>query len=122
MSLKDVIKDARLKRNLKQEDAAKLAKVTVQTYSKWENGKTEPKASQVALISEALGISTNAICNGKESNKMEMMEFIRKVSRLSKGVSDFDLSMAIWESIDNDEYFLKTLKNYSEIPEEALED
>jgi transcriptional regulator with XRE-family HTH domain len=45
--LNNVIKEARLERNLKQEDVAAYVGVTVQTYSKWENGKTEPKASQV---------------------------------------------------------------------------
>jgi transcriptional regulator with XRE-family HTH domain len=120
MALKDVIKDARLKKNLKQEEAAKLAGVTVQTYSKWENGKTEPKASQVAVISKALSVSTNAICNGKESQKLDMMEFMRLVSKLSQGVSDFEQQMAIWESIDDDYKYIDTLSYYSPIPLETL--
>ncbi|WP_445947067.1 helix-turn-helix transcriptional regulator, partial [Shewanella sp.] len=45
--LKDVLKEARHRRGLKQEDVAKLVKVAKQTYLKWENGTTEPKASQV---------------------------------------------------------------------------
>ena len=56
MTLKDVIKEARSKRSLKQEETAELVGVTVQTYSKWENGKTEPKASQVARLSKILGV------------------------------------------------------------------
>ncbi|WP_416308572.1 helix-turn-helix transcriptional regulator [Neptunicella sp. SCSIO 80796] len=65
MALKDVIKDARLKQNLKQEDAAEAVGVTVQTYSKWENGKTEPKASQIVKIAKTLNISIKEICTGE---------------------------------------------------------
>jgi len=121
MALKDVIKDARLKRNLKQDEAAKLVGVTVQTYSKWENGKTEPKASQVAIISKSLGVSTDAICNGEVSENLEPMEFMRAYSKYSQGVSPFDETMAIWEHLDDNKAFLNTLKNYSEFPEEVLE-
>ena len=57
MALSDVIKQSRIRKDLKQEDAAQLLKVTVQTYSKWENGITEPKASQVAELSDILNVS-----------------------------------------------------------------
>lgn len=121
MALKDVIKDARLKKNLKQEEAAKLAGVTVQTYSKWENGKTEPKASQVAIISKVLKVSTDAICNGEENRKLNPMEFMRAYSKYSQGVSRFDETMSIWEHIQDDEEFFNTLKSYSEFPDDILE-
>jgi len=120
MALNEVIKKARLKRNLKQEDAAKLVGVTVQTYSKWENGKTEPKASQIAKMSKILAISTNEICNGQESKKLELIDFMKIISEISKGVSDFELKMAIWESIDNDTVFIENLRNYNKTPEVYL--
>jgi len=120
MALNDVIKDARLKRNLKQEKAAKSVGVTVQTYSKWENGKTEPKASQVADLSRILGISTSEICDGFKSEKLELIEFMRKVSEISKSVNDFDLKLAIWESIDNDHMFLENLRKYRHVPERQI--
>lgn len=115
MALKDVIKEARLKEKLKQEEAAELVGVTVQTYSKWENGKTEPKASQVAKLSEILGISTAAICKGEMSQKMDPMEFMRAYSKLAKDVSDFDAIMAVWGTIDDDKEFLKGLQGYAEM-------
>jgi transcriptional regulator with XRE-family HTH domain len=114
MALHDVIKEARLKRNLKQEDAAKMVGVTVQTYGKWESGKTEPKASQAALLSEILKISTNSICNGKEDEKMDMVEFIRKASNLSHNVSGFDLTMTVWECINNDHKYLNMLQELND--------
>ncbi|MBF4333402.1 XRE family transcriptional regulator, partial [Vibrio anguillarum] len=43
----DVLKEARIKINLSQSDMASKVGVTKQTYMKWENNITEPKASQV---------------------------------------------------------------------------
>mgnify|MGYP001021545177 CR=1 FL=1 len=53
MSLGEVIKNARLRKNIKQAEIAKEIGVTVQTYIKWEANETEPKASQVAKLSKA---------------------------------------------------------------------
>ena len=114
MALKDVIKEARLKKNLKQEDAAELASVTVQTYSKWENGQPELKASQVAVLSKILEVSTNAICYGKENRKMEAIEFMRTISKLAKHITEFDIKMAVWKCIDDDYQYIDTLKSYSD--------
>jgi len=113
MALKDIIKEARLKQRLKQDEAAKMLKVTVQTYSKWENGKTEPKASQVAKLSEILCISTQSICYGKESKKIEFMDFMRLVSS-QEHVHDVQLYLAIWETIDDDYQFIEHLKHYTQ--------
>ena len=110
MALNDVIRDARIRNNLKQEDAALLMNVTVQTYSKWENGVTEPKASQVALLSEILNVSTQMICCGKESKKLDMVDFIRTVSKHAKDLSEFEIMEAIWHHIDDDSVFIDALK------------
>ncbi len=120
MALNDVIRNARLKKNLKQEDAAKQVSVTVQTYSKWENGKTEPKASQIAKLSEILNISTDEICKGEKNSKLELIEFMKMVSEISRSTSDFELNMAIWESIDDDFTFINNLRNYSSSPDRYL--
>ena len=120
MALNNAIKNARLKKNLKQEDAAKLVGVTVQTYSKWENGKTEPKASQIAKLSSILSVSTNDICYGERSEKLELIEFMKMVSEISRDISDFELKMAIWESIENDYTFINNLRNHSKFPDRYL--
>jgi len=120
MALNDVIKNARLKQNLKQEDTAKSMGVTVQTYGKWEKGKTEPKASQIAKLSKILGVSTHEICMGEKSQKLELIEFMKMVSEISRGTSDFELKMAIWESIDDDYRFINNLRNHSSIPDRYL--
>lgn len=110
MALSDVIKQARIRKDIKQEDAALLMDVTVQTYSKWENGITEPKASQVAQLSEILNVSTQMICCGKESEKLEMVDFIRAVSKQAKGLSQFEIIETIWHNIEDDSKFIEALK------------
>lgn len=122
MALKDVIKETRIKKNLKQEEAAKMIGVTVQTYSKWENGKTEPKASQVAKLSKILGISTHSICFGRNSRKLEFMSFMRMISEQSNMLSDFELNHVIWNTIEDDFEFFENLDKYNEKEEESLND
>lgn len=110
MALSDVIREARIRNNLKQEDAALLMDVTVQTYSKWENGITEPKASQVAQLSDILNVSTQMICCGKEHEKLDMVDFIRTVSKHTKTLSEFEMIETIWRNIEDDSTFIEALK------------
>ncbi len=110
MALSDVIREARIRNNLKQEDAAQLMDVTVQTYSKWENGITEPKASQVAQLSDILNVSTQMICCGEESHKLDMVDFIRVVSKQAKDLSEFEMIETIWHNIADDSTFIAALQ------------
>ena len=112
--LKNVIKEARIRRNLKQEEVAESVNVTVQTYSKWENGKTEPKASQVSKLSEVLNISEKEICNGKLSTHYELEAFMREISNISRGTDGFNQLIATWNSCDHTE-FLRNLKEQCEL-------
>jgi len=121
MALNDVIKQARIRRDLKQEDAAALLDVTVQTYSKWENGITEPKASQVAQLSEILNVSTDMICSGKQPEKLDKLDFIRAVSSHIKDRSEFELVETIWQHIEDDSQFIAALDAFdSEQQYEAI--
>jgi transcriptional regulator with XRE-family HTH domain len=110
MALSDVIREARIRNNLKQEDTALLMNVTVQTYSKWENGITEPKASQVAQLSDILNVSTQMICCGQQSEKLDIVDFIRVVSKQAKDLSEFEMIETIWHNIDDDTIFIEALK------------
>ncbi|EHM50222.1 helix-turn-helix transcriptional regulator [Cardiobacterium valvarum] len=110
MSLGEVIKNARLRKNIKQAEIAKEIGVTVQTYIKWEANETEPKASQVAKLSKALGLSANAICSGEESQKMDLPAFMRVFSKIQQHASEFELALSIWEAIESDETFIKSIR------------
>tara|TARA_R110002050_G_scaffold1244_5_gene8809 strand:+ start:108348 stop:108737 length:390 start_codon:yes stop_codon:yes gene_type:complete len=111
MALSDVIREARIRRNLKQDDTALLLDVTVQTYSKWENGITEPKASQVAQLSEVLNVPMQLICSGQQAEKLAILDFVRAVSKHTKALSEFEMIEAIWQNIDDDARFIDTLKS-----------
>ena len=116
MALQDVIKDARLKRNLKQEEAAKAVGVTVQTYSKWENGKTEPKASQVSKLATILGLSEREICSGELNKRFSLEDFIDYSDAMRKNNSPNTVQEAVmlWRFLDNHEGYLKALEKVYE--------
>lgn len=111
MSTSSVIKEQRIKKNLKQEDVAKAVGVTVQTYSKWENGKTEPKASQVKLLSDAIGLSEREICRGKMNQRYSLEEFIDEVGYYSANKVDMEMTMILWRNTDDHERFIKAIES-----------
>lgn len=113
--LKDVLREARTKKGLKQEEVAELVKVAKQTYLKWENGATEPKASQILNLSKVLDVTPNEICEGKLYHRYPLDEFIIKQSIIGKP-REIE-TLRIWENIaDHDAYFasLEQTERYSE--------
>lgn len=115
--LNNVIREARTERNLKQEDVAAYVGVTIQTYSKWENGKTEPKASQVAKLSEILKITERDICLGKKSTKYSLEEFLLKIDKFGGGSA---LMIATYNCSNHDELF-KDLQTHEHLNAESKE-
>ncbi len=59
------IRSIREEKSLNQIDVAELAKVTLQTYQKWESGKTEPKATQIEMLAKGLGVPIEALFQDK---------------------------------------------------------
>lgn len=105
--LKDVLKEARAELGLKQEDVASMVNVTKQTYLKWENGTTEPKASQINLLSKALNVSANEICEGRRYSRMSLENFIiqKAVNSDSREIE----TLRVWEQIPDHAAFLNSL-------------
>jgi len=116
MSIGNVIKQSRLSQSLKQSTVASEVGVTVQTYIKWENDETEPKASQVEKLSKILGISSSSICKGERFNKMEMTAFIRYFSKVIPHANDFEVGLTVWNQIENDHEFISELRKNAGIP------
>lgn len=113
--LKDVLREARTKKGLKQEEVAEMVKVAKQTYLKWENGATEPKASQILNLSEVLDVTPNEICQGKRYHRYQLDEFIIKQAVINK--SREIETLRAWENIaDHDAYFssLEQAERYSD--------
>ena len=79
------ISEARKARGFTQEQLALEVGTTQQTIQRWESGQTDPKASDVARISNALGITVSFIMgvdNEKENapltdDERELIELFR---------------------------------------------
>lgn len=109
--LKDVLREARLKLRMKQEEVAEKVKVSKQTYLKWENGTTEPKASQVKMLSEVLDVTPNEICKGQLNTRYTFDEFIRKKA-MTNAHLEVELLM-LWELIPDHKAYIQALdENY----------
>lgn len=120
--LKDVLREAREARKLKQTEVAEYVGVTPQTYMKWENGKNEPKASNIKLLSEILKVSEGEICKGEVQNfKMDPLEFVRRVGILIGEVPHTEMLIGMHEYINDTEGFINMLAKVSEYPYELLE-
>lgn len=114
MSTSNVIKSARLKKGIKQEDAALSLGVTVQTFSKWENGKSEPKASQVLELSSLLGVSCDEICSGSMAVRLDLESFISQSSSI-RDLSSLNSSnecLMLWRFLDNHQSYLDALSDF----------
>lgn len=119
---KDVLREARNKLGLKQNEVAELVGVTAQTYLKWENGKSEPKMSQAGKLAKVLKVSEKELCQGEfHKQKMEPLEFIRKVEILIKHVPHAEFLIGIQEYIHDEEGFIEMLKEVSDYPYELFD-
>lgn len=63
---KPAFKAARAIKGITQADAASLMGVAASTLSKWENGDTEPTASQIYKMSVVYGISADQLIGAKQ--------------------------------------------------------
>ena len=106
--LKDVLKSARLDCGYTQEEIAKLVKVAKQTYLKWENGETEPKATQIGLLAKHLKITPDEICSGVRNTKMDLEDFILQLV-LNRPQQEV-LTMYTWKMIPDHEKFFEAMK------------
>lgn len=79
------IKELRLINNLKQEDIANAAGVTITTYIKWEKEETEPKATQIFLICKKLNITVGSLFGLEgESESTILKANLKRIEMLSE--------------------------------------
>ncbi|EGR0569099.1 helix-turn-helix domain-containing protein [Vibrio cholerae] len=74
------IKRWRVKRNFTIEQMAESMGVSTVTYSKWENGKTSPKAEQIPKLAEKLGTSINSLFGKEISSRDEDIKIYLKMA------------------------------------------
>lgn len=108
----DVLKQARIKINLSQSEMAIKVGVTKQTYMKWENNITEPKASQVTILAKLLNITEKEICRGKLNRRMSLSAFIHRMN-LEKPSQEME-TLKLWENADDHEELFESMKPKTE--------
>jgi len=106
--ISDVLKASRMNMGFTQEEIAKRVKVAKQTYLKWENGDTEPKASQIKLLAEHLRITADEICSGELYTRYELDDFIME-QMASEAPKDV-ITLRTWQQIPNHERFINSLR------------
>ncbi|RAS55265.1 helix-turn-helix domain-containing protein [Vibrio diazotrophicus] len=118
MSIGEVLKERRIELSIKQEDLAEQMGVTVQTVSKWERGITEPKASQVTKLSQALQLSEREICQGQKSknNALDPYEFMRIVGPCMNDISETELIDSIYDHVIDQSSFINSIANKAKRP------
>lgn len=107
MMISDVLKEAREKTGQSQSEVANKVGVTKQTYLKWENGVTEPKASQVSKLADVLNVTETEICKGKINYKMPLDTFIYELSKIDPNSSM--IALRAWEEVADHREFLLSL-------------
>ncbi|EKO3914620.1 helix-turn-helix transcriptional regulator [Vibrio metschnikovii] len=118
----DVLREARNKLGLKQNEVAELVGVTTQTYLKWENGKSEPKITQAGKLAKALKVTEKELCQGEfHRQKMDTLDFIRKVETLMEHVPHSEFLIGIQDYIHDEEGFIDFLKGASMFPYEVFD-
>lgn len=108
MMIGAVLKEARTLKKLSQPEVANMVGVTKQTYLKWENDATEPKASQISKLAEALGITADEICRGELKVKMSLDSFILSIAKLSPNSEV--IALRAWEQLSDHKAFIHSLQ------------
>lgn len=73
MLIGDKLKEARLKKNMTQEEVAEKIFVSRQSISNWENNKTYPDIGNVIALSDLYDVSLDELLKGSE-NFMKHLE------------------------------------------------
>lgn len=108
--LKDILKEMRLRVGLKQSDIAEYVGVTPQTYMKWENGKNEPKASNLKKLAECLKVTETELCRGERFHGgNNPIEFMKKTAQYQDFIDEVTFTSVLFDYIQDKKSFLKTL-------------
>ena len=107
----NVLRKQRENLNLKQAEVAEYVGVTPQTYMKWENGKNEPKASDIGKLAQVLKISANEIVSGKILEKnIDPILFMKEIARLESLLDVVTKTDILIKHVENVDELIKDLK------------
>lgn len=93
------LKAYRTNKNISQKKVGDLVQRDIQTIRSWEEGKSEPKASELVKLSDFFGISLDELCRGEETKldkKLQIqIEETKKLSEEEKKCLDIVLEAII---------------------------
>lgn len=84
MDIAQKLKEARKKSGLTQEAVAEAIKVSRQSISNWENGRTYPDIVSILLLSDLYGVSLDELLKGDEKMTKHFEENMDVVSSNKK--------------------------------------
>lgn len=61
------LKTYRMNKKISQKKIGELVDRDIQTIRSWEDGKSEPKASELVKLSDFYGVSLDEMCRGEET-------------------------------------------------------
>ena len=88
MKIADTVKNARIKKEYTQEQAAEQLLVSRQTISNWENGKSLPDIISILRMSDLYGLSLDELIKGDEG-VMKKIERETRAAQAEKKIIKF---------------------------------
>ncbi|EPL3054982.1 TPA: helix-turn-helix domain-containing protein [Escherichia coli] len=93
------LKTYRMNKKISQKKIGELVDRDIQTIRSWEDGKSEPKASELVKLSDFYGVSLDEMCRGEETvldKKIQIqIEETRKLNEDEKKCLDIMLEAII---------------------------
>ncbi len=99
------LKVLRQRAGLTQKQLADASGMQLTQISRIENNDTDPKASTLGKIIQALGCTANDLFNKPTESKMSLEDFIHCIDYRSG--MDMRTAVVLWKQLDNHELFIK---------------
>jgi len=118
MTLGEIIKNARKKKNLTQKELAQLIGAKSNSISNWENNQNRPNGSTLLLLSRALDIPENDLLDDdnaelieKKKERLNLFDYIVK-DRTDKSHSGFNILSLLdkYVAVEGNYYNLEDVK------------
>lgn len=96
MALHNRLKQARLDKNLSQQELEKISKVHYTNIGRYERGKAKPSAEVLKRLAKALEVSPDYLLNGTIGNKASetftddrLLNYFKKIEQLPENTRTF---------------------------------
>ena len=109
MSIGENVKALRLRKGLTQSQLAAAAGIQLTQISRVENNDTDPKASTLSKIIQALNCTANDLFNKPAAARMSLEDFIDAIDYRTG--MDMKTVVVLWKQLDNHELFVRQVRD-----------